>query len=187
MTGLSVSSLLTGARAEQVAKNISKWNNKQNELAKPKPVNPNGPPVGLSAANAALGVRSAPPQAVTLLDSYVLSNRLTLLAVIQSASTSKSPAPDDFEYTDISTLAATGKVACLLCQRQFKTEEVLRKHVAQSDLHKARRSPGLTLGPSWVQGHVKQKLTSAIYHIISLYAIPSSPNHMHAAGPMTRG
>jgi len=48
----------------QVAKNISKWNNKQTELAKPKPVNPNGPPTGLSEANSALGVRSNPSQAV---------------------------------------------------------------------------------------------------------------------------
>jgi RNA-binding protein 5/10 len=45
---------------------------------------------------------------------------------------------DDYDFTDVSTLAATGKVACLLCQRQFKSEELLKKHVAMSDLHKAR-------------------------------------------------
>jgi RNA-binding protein 5/10 len=44
----------------------------------------------------------------------------------------------DFDYTDISTLSETGKCACLLCQRQFKSEAILQKHVAQSELHKAR-------------------------------------------------
>ena len=42
--------MLTGVRVEQVARNISKWNNKQTELAKPKPVNPDGPPAGLPDA-----------------------------------------------------------------------------------------------------------------------------------------
>lgn len=45
---------------------------------------------------------------------------------------------DDYDYTDTTTFATTGKGACLLCQRQFKTEDILRKHVALSDLHKAR-------------------------------------------------
>lgn len=44
----------------------------------------------------------------------------------------------DFDYTDTTNFASSGKVACLLCQRQFKSEEMLRKHNAQSDLHKAR-------------------------------------------------
>lgn len=48
---------------------------------------------------------------------------------------------EEFDYTDVSTFETTGKVACLLCQRQFKSEDILRKHVAQSDLHKARIYP----------------------------------------------
>ena len=36
---------------------------------------------------------------------------------------------EEFDYTDLN------KMACLLCQRQFKTVEVLMKHCSQSDLH----------------------------------------------------
>lgn len=44
--------------------------------------------------------------------------------------TSQQSEKNDFDYSD------TNKMACLLCQRQFKTIEVLRKHTTQSDLHK---------------------------------------------------
>ncbi|RSH94379.1 hypothetical protein EHS25_004182 [Saitozyma podzolica] len=88
-------------------------------MAQPVAVDPHAPPAGMSDANKALGVMrpiTQPPPAP----------------------------PADFDYADVSTLATTGKVACLLCQRQFKTEEMLRKHTAQSDLHKARIKPGFT-------------------------------------------
>jgi len=37
---------------------------------------------------------------------------------------------DEFEYSDVK------KTACLLCQRQLKSLDLLRKHNAASDLHK---------------------------------------------------
>lgn len=44
---------------------------------------------------------------------------------------SNSPAPsDEFEYADTSTMA------CLLCARQFKTFDQLKRHNKESDLHK---------------------------------------------------
>lgn len=50
---------------------------------------------------------------------------------------SSSPAPtapgDEYDYSEPQ---ADGKVACLLCQRKLATVEILRKHVASSDLHK---------------------------------------------------
>ncbi|WVQ83535.1 hypothetical protein IAT38_005676 [Cryptococcus sp. DSM 104549] len=149
--------------SRKIAKNISKWNTKQNELAKPEAVEENAPPKGMSDANMALGVRR--PIGMS-------ANTGASSSAPASASPAPAPAPvrtadapaaspgDEFDYTDTSNFAATGKVACLLCQRQFKTEDILRKHVAQSDLHKARLrfhlfylfpQSGLPNRP-WVQG-----------------------------------
>lgn len=55
-----------------------------------------------------------------------------------AASTSKvvaKPSPDpesEFEFSDVATLM------CLLCARQFKTLDVLKRHNKESDLHKVR-------------------------------------------------
>ena len=52
---------------------------------------------------------------------------------VTTDSAKPEPAPaaaPEFDYSD------TSKMACLLCQRQFKALEILRKHIAQSDLHK---------------------------------------------------
>jgi hypothetical protein len=70
--------------------------------------------------------------------------------------------PDEYDYTDLTTLASTGKVACLLCQRQFKTEEILRKHTAQSDLHKARSSP---FDFQALNHHIKQWVVKAFVDV----------------------
>ncbi|WVR04075.1 hypothetical protein IAU60_001074 [Kwoniella sp. DSM 27419] len=120
--------------SRKIAKNISKWNTKQSELAAPEPVaDPNGPPKGVSDVNLTLGVKR---------DYGATTGQQS--SGPSEAGPSKSPRPTagDFDYTDVSTLAVTGKVACLLCQRQFKTEEVLKKHVAQSDLHKSNLADG---------------------------------------------
>ncbi|WWD16770.1 hypothetical protein CI109_101202 [Kwoniella shandongensis] len=138
--------------SRKIAKNISKWNTKQVELATPVPPADFGaPPKGISDANSALGVRRPigvpPPASIAKADQTTLDNGPATasgsgsgFAPIASLAANGTPPADDFDYTDISTLASTGKVACLLCQRQFKTEDILRKHVAQSDLHKA---PGM--------------------------------------------
>lgn len=57
----------------------------------------------------------------------------------------------------------------MLCQRQFKSEEVLRKHINQSDLHKARSflPPSSTLNRSGFKESLTFSLTSyilVIYH-----------------------
>ncbi|GMK54548.1 hypothetical protein CspeluHIS016_0111340 [Cutaneotrichosporon spelunceum] len=101
--------------SRKVAGFINKWNTKQTELSTPrKPKASNAPPAGVSAANAA-PVAQAPalPEAPT------------------QPSTS-----NEFDFADTHNFATTGKVTCLLCQRQFKSEEMLRKHNAQSELHK---------------------------------------------------
>lgn len=40
--------------------------------------------------------------------------------------------PIEFDFSDV------GRIACLLCQRQFKSAEMMRRHEKESDLHKAR-------------------------------------------------
>lgn len=51
-----------------------------------------------------------------------------------------SPAPEtEFEFSDVSTLM------CLLCARQFKTLEVLKRHNKESDLHKVCKWRSLVL------------------------------------------
>ncbi|WRT65424.1 uncharacterized protein IL334_002367 [Kwoniella shivajii] len=120
--------------SRKIAKNINKWNTKQTELAAPEPMmGPNAPPRGISDVNTTLGVRR--PANIATGEQGASPN---VSAVAGPSKSPQSPAPvtHDFDYTDVSTLAATGKVACLLCQRQFKTEEILKKHTNQSDLHK---------------------------------------------------
>lgn len=99
----------------------------------------------------------------------------------------KKPATD-FDYTDTSTYSTTGKVACLLCQRQFKSEEILRKHVVQSDLHKVhflffclhisgRWNTKLIKLEPWVQDIVDDLLTS--YFLLLLFMhYPCSTNNI---------
>ncbi|RXK38839.1 hypothetical protein M231_03895 [Tremella mesenterica] len=120
---------LAGSR--KTAKNISKWNTKQSELAAPiaPTLDHAGPPRGVSMANSVMGVRQS-----------------SLTGPSKSPSvetTTPQPVPsvqESFDYSDLTTLATTGKVACLLCERRFGSEEMLRKHEAKSDLHKARPS-----------------------------------------------
>ncbi|KAL7411546.1 hypothetical protein BDY24DRAFT_417075 [Mrakia frigida] len=105
---------MSGSR--KVASSISKWNTKQTELA---------------ADDSSLPQPSfaqAPPQASSSYRPTASTSQSTLSTPsIPSTSTS-----EEFEYSD------TTKNACLLCQRQLKSLELLRKHNAGSDLHKAR-------------------------------------------------
>lgn len=115
-------------------KNISKWNTKQGELAAPEPPKKKkatGPV--LSSANAiSVGPGSGPggpPAEASAADADAAAEEAANLAAL--------PADEKFDYTDTTQFKVTLRVSCLLCQRQFKTEEVLRKHCAMSDLHKA--------------------------------------------------
>ncbi|BEI87992.1 uncharacterized protein CcaverHIS019_0107100 [Cutaneotrichosporon cavernicola] len=101
--------------SRKVAGFINKWNTKQTELSTPrKPKAPNAPPAGVSAANAAPVVQ----------------------VPVQHQQPTQPSTSNEFDFGDTQNFATTGKVACLLCQRQFKSEEMLRKHNAQSELHK---------------------------------------------------
>ena len=62
---------------------------------------------------------------------------------------------EEFEYSD------TTKMACLLCQRQLKSLELLRKHNLGSDLHKARS----TLSSLFTHPH--PLVTSRISYVLS--------------------
>lgn len=107
-------------------KNISKWNTKQGELAVPDPPKKKAEPV-LSSANsisvAGSGGGSSSDDGAE-----------------EAANLAAMPADENFDYTDTTQFKVTLRVSCLLCQRQFKTEEVLRKHCSMSDLHKASPS-----------------------------------------------
>nr|XP_019049931.1 hypothetical protein I302_00351 [Kwoniella bestiolae CBS 10118]OCF28861.1 hypothetical protein I302_00351 [Kwoniella bestiolae CBS 10118] len=132
------------SRSKFIAKNINKWNTKQTELAAPEPMlDFNAPPKGISDVNTTLGVRRPIGNSHGGEQSASPTGHGSGSAPGPSRSPQAAAPADDFDYTDVSTLATTGKVACLLCQRQFKTEEVLKKHVAQSDLHKASRPTNL--------------------------------------------
>lgn len=95
---------------------------------------------------------------------------------------------DTFDYSDISTLQSTGKVACLLCQRRFPSVEALKKHDAGSDLHKVHpRSEtrqitilnfeAVHLGPAlssfgvWVPG-LTNIVTDAISSLMTMHLLP---------------
>ncbi len=56
---------------------------------------------------------------------------LTSAASSSKSNAKSSPDPDtEFEFSDVTTLM------CLLCARQFKTLDVLKRHNKESDLHK---------------------------------------------------
>lgn len=111
-------------------KNISKWNTKQGELAAPDPPKKKATEPVLSSANAiSVGGAGASDSGSD--------------AAEDAVNLASMPADEKFDYTDTTQFKVTMRVSCLLCQRQFKTEEVLRKHCTMSDLHKA--SP--PLGP----------------------------------------
>jgi len=61
----------------------------------------------------------------------VSSNVVTTKAEL-APSTQSTPPPDtEFEYADMNALM------CLLCARQFKSLDQLKRHNRESDLHKA--------------------------------------------------
>ncbi|KAL4259142.1 hypothetical protein AB1N83_007962 [Pleurotus pulmonarius] len=96
--------------SKKTVNNINKWNQVQEELTQ-----------SLETSNAA-STSTQPPSAAPV---------ATTTQVAATPSHSNSPAPsDEFEYADTSTMA------CLLCARQFKTVDQLRRHNKESDLHK---------------------------------------------------
>ncbi|KAJ6546426.1 hypothetical protein DFH09DRAFT_1320987 [Mycena vulgaris] len=97
----------------QTVSNINKWNQVQEELT-------NDTSVVLPSALAP-SKKPGPSSAPTLSDAPVVS-----------AAPEAIPVEEDFEFSDV------GALTCLLCARQFKTADQLKRHNKESDLHKAR-------------------------------------------------
>jgi RNA-binding protein 5/10 len=56
-----------------------------------------------------------------------------------SIGTRSSPPPNPVEGLEYADLSDPKVPKCLLCQRQFKSLDILEKHSSQSELHKVRR------------------------------------------------
>ncbi|KDR73429.1 hypothetical protein GALMADRAFT_124505 [Galerina marginata CBS 339.88] len=95
----------------RTASNINKWNQVQEELAQPNPSS--APPVIRSS--------SAGPSAAPALPA----------SAIEPSSDGPSNLESEFEFADVATLT------CLLCARQFKSMDQLKRHNKESGLHKA--------------------------------------------------
>jgi len=98
--------------SKKTANNITKWNQVQDELKGGSSITPAAP----------VAVEAPAPAPVT--------------PVVQVKEKSSTPMPavpvaeSEFEFSD------TGAMTCLLCARQFKTLDQLRRHNNESDLHK---------------------------------------------------
>lgn len=92
--------------SKKTANNINKWNQVQEELAQ------DTMPAAVSASpKTTVGTSAAP---------------LTIRASVEAPSEPEG----EFEFSDATSLM------CLLCARQFKTSEQLKRHNNESDLHK---------------------------------------------------
>lgn len=118
---------------KQIASNINKWNQVQEVLT------------GASAAAAPVTRLSALPVNDVLdsvrSDQGITTTQATTTAAVPtsvSVPAVKKPAipgsaqDSEFEFSDVNALN------CLLCSRQFKTLDQLKRHNKESDLHKAR-------------------------------------------------
>lgn len=93
--------------SKKTANNISKWNQVQEELSTSTPV------ASSSTATVVPNVEPAP-----------------VATAVRAKSATPGPPDGDFEFAD------TTKIACLLCARQFKHLDQLKRHNKESDLHK---------------------------------------------------
>jgi hypothetical protein len=109
----------------QTATNIQKWNQVQEELKEGSSAQASVPRVSLSVPNTEELNAHLPNSQVPVLHPSAVSNGLSTVAI-------SDPVEVEFEFSD--TIALT----CLLCARQFKTNDQLKRHNKESDLHKAR-------------------------------------------------
>ncbi|KAJ7135003.1 hypothetical protein C8R43DRAFT_626309 [Mycena crocata] len=107
-TGKKVAPLIA---SKKTVSNINKWNQVQEELTN--------------------DTSAAPPSsALAPLKKPGPSVPKPLNASVDSAVPETVPTEDDFEFSDV------GALTCLLCARQFKTADQLKRHNKESDLHK---------------------------------------------------
>ncbi|KAJ3565270.1 hypothetical protein NP233_g7739 [Leucocoprinus birnbaumii] len=126
--------------SKKTATNINKWNQVQEELSHA------GEPT------------SATTLAASVSTSTTVSNKPDSIPSAQS-----TPPPEtEFEFSDV------GALMCLLCARQFKSLDQLKRHNKESDLHKARNL-------SVVSYLNQSKLTS-----LFVLSFPSSKNYKDA-------
>lgn len=108
----------------QTASNIQKWNQVQEELKEDPTAVPRiqiGTP-STEAANAHLPI------------SQVSTSQPSTISNGPSTATTPEPVEAELEFSD------TNAMTCLLCARQFKNMDQLKRHNKESDLHKARLS-----------------------------------------------
>ncbi|KAJ7470506.1 hypothetical protein FB451DRAFT_1352076 [Mycena latifolia] len=110
-TGKKVAPLIA---SKKTVNNINKWNQVQEELT-------NETSVVLPSSALAPSKKPGPSSAPTPSNASVVS-----------ATPETIPTEEDFEFSDV------GALSCLLCARQFKTTDQLKRHNKESDLHKAR-------------------------------------------------
>ncbi|KAJ7109123.1 hypothetical protein C8R44DRAFT_276470 [Mycena epipterygia] len=108
-TGKKVAPLIA---SKKTVSNINKWNQVQEELT-------NDTSVALPSSALAPSKKPGPSSASALLNTSVVS-------VVPET----IPVEEDFEFSDV------GALTCLLCARQFKTTDQLKRHNKESDLHK---------------------------------------------------
>ncbi|KAG0662138.1 hypothetical protein C6P46_003531 [Rhodotorula mucilaginosa] len=135
--------------SRKAAPNLAKWNKKAKELRSANPA-PAPPPTAAAAAATAATVKPAPTASSTLTSQTPQSQQQQKqkqasppsAAAGTSSSAGASPAAvtpvpvaafDDPEFVHGDPIS----FQCLLCQRQFKAIEELRKHNKLSQLHKA--------------------------------------------------
>ncbi|KAG6376046.1 hypothetical protein JVT61DRAFT_2014 [Boletus reticuloceps] len=106
----------------QTANNIQKWNQVQEELKE-------GP---TSVSRIQIGTSSIEAASVHLAPSQVSTSQSSAISNGPSTTTTPEPVEADFEFSD------TSAMTCLLCARQFKNLDQLKRHNKESDLHKAR-------------------------------------------------
>lgn len=103
------------ASSKKALNNISKWTTRQGELKADLEAARRAPPASSVSASNATAPRPKPQ---------------TVAAQVILSSTFAEDSSAAFDYRDLD------KKACLLCQRQFKTLDVLGRHCTESELHK---------------------------------------------------
>ncbi|KAG6853703.1 hypothetical protein C0991_002239 [Blastosporella zonata] len=104
---------------QQIVSNINKWNQVQEELTQ----DTSGP----STSSATLIVL-----ALTLNPLHIQATPRASSSAPPLVKAAQVPVEVEFEFSDVTGLM------CLLCARQFKSHDQLKRHNKESDLHKAR-------------------------------------------------
>ncbi|KAK0197332.1 hypothetical protein F5146DRAFT_1099602 [Armillaria mellea] len=114
------------------ASNINKWNQVQEELSQ--------------------DVSARPTPALVTIIFWLSFATFGIPRVPIQGNTTPTPTSTEFEFSDVSAMS------CLLCARQFKSVDQLKRHNKESDLHKARVLQPKNLKDSNLQEVARQKV-----------------------------